>query len=286
MPRLDARHVFQVTNVLDGLLAAGAATHALAAVPALGVVAATQAALTATCLCPRCPFLGPVITRVATTKPEVALTFDDGPDAALTPRILALLAQYDARASFFCIGRRARQTPQLIRVAAGAGHSIENHSWDHSPRFALFGSRRHAREIDDTQALLTDLSGRPPTCFRAPAGFRNPWLAPLLAERALYCAAWSHRAFDTLDPATARIERRLSRGLTPGAVILLHDGRNARDSAGRPVLETVLPRLLQGLQTRGLRAVDLPTLLAGHDRTRRPQDTAGRAATPVPRAFR
>ena len=143
-----------------------------------------------------------------------------------------------------------------------------------------------AREIADTQALLTDLSGRPPTCFRAPAGFRNPWLAPLLAERALHCAAWSHRAFDTLDPATARIERRLSRGLTPGAVILLHDGRNARDSAGRPVLETVLPKLLQGLQTRGLRAVDLPTLLAGHDRARRPQDTAGRAATPVPRAFR
>ena len=286
MPRLDARHVFQAVNAVDGLLAAGAAGHAVAAVPALAAIAASQAALAAACLCPRCRFLGPVITRVATTKPEVALTFDDGPDETLTPNTLAMLAEYDARASFFCIGRRARQAPQLVRAAAGAGHSIENHSWDHSPRFALFGSRRLAREIDETQDLLADLSGRAPSCFRAPVGFRNPWLAPLLAQRALRYAAWSHRAFDTLDSAPARIARRLTRGLMPGAVILLHDGRNARDAAGRPVLETVLPALLQGLQARGLRVVDLPTLLAGHDHAFSSQDVPERGAAPAPRAFR
>lgn len=286
MARLDARHVFQAVNALDGLLAAGAAWHAVAAVPAVAAIAMTQAALTASCLCPRCSFLGPVITRVATAEPQVALTFDDGPDETLTPRILTLLAQYDARASFFCIGRRARQAPHLIRAAVGAGHSIENHSWDHSLRFALFGSRRLAREIDDTQDLLADVSGRAPSCFRAPLGFRNPWLAPLLAERALHYAAWSHRAFDTQDPAPARIARRLSRGLMPGSVLLLHDGRNARDYAGRPVLETVLPGLLRGLQARGLRAVDLPTLLARHDRARPPQDTPERGPIPVPRVFR
>ncbi|WP_298140000.1 polysaccharide deacetylase family protein [Acidiferrobacter sp.] len=287
MPRLDARHVFVGISALDGLLAAGAAAHTLAAAPVVGAVVATQAALTASCLCPRCPWLGSVITRVTTTRSEVALTFDDGPDETLTPRVLALLAAHDAKASFFCIGTRARAAPTLIRAVARAGHSIENHSWHHSLRFALFGSRRMAREIDDTQHLLADLSGRPPSCFRAPAGFRNPWLAPLLAERSLRYAAWSRRGFDTVDPSPARVARRLAPGLVPGAVLLLHDGHNARDPMGRPVLETVLPRLLKELQGRGLRAVDLPTLLADPDAPHpSSHEAAARPATPTPRVFR
>ncbi len=284
MPGVDARRVFQTVTALDGLMAAVAAGHALPAVPALGIVAATQAMLTAACLCPRCSLVGPVITRVATREPAIALTFDDGPDAALTPAVLDILAEYDAKASFFCIGTRARRFPDLVRAAAAAGHSIENHSWRHSPRFALFGSRRLAREIDGAQQLLADLCGRPPVCFRAPAGFRNPWLAPLLAERALRYAAWSHRAFDTVDPAPARVLRRVSSGLAPGAVVLLHDGRSARGRRGRPVVETVLPTLLQGLRARGLRAVDLPALLGTAAPAR--QFPTDRERSPTPRALR
>ncbi len=261
MARLDARDIFQTVNILDGLLTAIAGTHALPMGPALGAVAASQAALAAACLCPRCSLVGPAITRAITARAHVALTFDDGPNEALTPRTLDTLAQYGAKASFFCIGTRAQRWPGLVRRAAMAGHSIENHSWRHSPRFALLGSRKLAREIDDSQNLLADLCARPPAYFRAPAGFRNPWLAPLLAERALHYAAWSHRGFDTLDPRPARVLRRLSHHVQPGAILLLHDGRNARDRHGRPVIETVLPALLEDLKARGLRAVDLPTLL-------------------------
>ncbi len=261
MARIDPRDVFQMVNILDGIATAVATTHTLPMGPTLGAVAASQAALAAACLCPRCSFVGPTITSAATAEAQVALTFDDGPDETLTPRILDILAQYGAKASFFCIGARARRWPALVRRTAMAGHSIENHSWHHSPRFALLGSHKLACEIDNTQELLADLCHRPPTYFRAPAGFRNPWLAPLLAQRALQYAAWSHRGFDTLDPAPARVLRRVLRHIQPGAILLLHDGRNARDRQGRPVIDTVLPTLLQGLAARGLRAVDLPTLL-------------------------
>lgn len=261
MARIDARDVFQMVNVLDGIVTIMAATHVLPLGASLGAVAASQAALAAACLCPRCSFVGPTITRAPTTQRQVALTFDDGPHETLTPRILNILAQYRAKASFFCIGTRARHRPELVRRLAMAGHSIENHSWSHSPRFALLGSQKLAREIDDAQNLLADLCGRPPAYFRAPAGFRNPWLAPLLAERALHYAAWSRRGFDTLDTLPARVLGRVLRHLQPGAILLLHDGRNARDPQGHPVIETVLPTLLQEIEARGLRAVDLPTLL-------------------------
>ncbi len=261
MARIDARDVFQMVNILDGIVTVVASTHAMPMAPTLGAVAASQAALAAACLCPRCSFVGPTITSAPTAEAQVALTFDDGPNEALTPRILDILARYGAKASFFCIGARARRWPGLVRRAAMAGHSIENHSWRHSSRFALLGSHKLAREIDDTQELLADLCGRPPAYFRAPAGFRNPWLAPLLAQRALRYAAWSHRGFDTLDPVPARILQRVTHHIQPGAILLLHDGRNARDRQGRPVVDTVLPSLLQRLTARGLRAVDLPTLL-------------------------
>ncbi|MHB8253570.1 MAG: polysaccharide deacetylase family protein [Acidiferrobacter sp.] len=265
MPRIDPRRVFQVVNLTDGLVCAGALAHTIPLPACIGWVTLTQAALTGACLCPRCALVGPTLTHVETKRPQVALTFDDGPDPTLTPWVLKTLAQYHAKASFFCIGTKARLHRQAIAAIAHAGHSIENHSDHHPYRFALLGSRRLAREIDDAQTALTDLCGLAPRFFRAPFGFRNPWLAPLLAARGLCCTAWSHRGLDTMERNPARIYQRLTRNLKPGDILLLHDGRSAKDSQNRPVIHTVLPALLQNLHDRGFQAVDLPTLLGGQE---------------------
>lgn len=261
MLRIDARLLFQAVNLVDGLAGLAVLDHLMPLNATLGSVAATQAILAGACLCPRCPVVGPVLTSVITTRPYVGLTFDDGPDPALTPWVLDVLAQYDAKASFFCIGTRARQESRLVRSLTAAGHSVENHSESHSPRFALSRSQWLAREIDDAQSTLADLSGRAPQFFRAPSGFRNPWLAPLLHERHLCYAAWSHRGFDTLDRVAPRVLRRLTRGLHPGSIILLHDGRSAARTGDRRLLHTILPAFLQYLDHRGWKAVDLPTLM-------------------------
>lgn len=260
MPKLDARHVFQAVNIVDGLMGAAAIAHALPSAPSLAWIATSQAALAMACLCPRCPLVGPAIVSVPTAKPYVALTFDDGPDPALTPYVLDILAQYDAKASFFCIGERVRAHPALARAIAAAGHGVENHSLNHRAGFALLGSGGIAREVDHAQRLLADTTGQSPVFFRAPSGFRNPWLAPLLAARGLRYAAWSRRGLDTIDPDPARILRRVSHTVAPGSVLLLHDGRSARDRQGEAVLRTVLPRLLAELGERGLQAVDLRSL--------------------------
>lgn len=254
--------MFQTTNIASGLALAAGAVHALPPVPTLTMVGAAQAALISACLCPRCHWLGANLTAVSTTEAAVALTFDDGPHPVLTPWILATLAAYGARASFFCIGERARRYPAIVSAAAAGGHSIENHSDCHRYSFAASPPSRMARDIRRAQTTLTQLCGVAPRFFRAPFGFRNPWLAPVLRDQALHYVSWSQRGFDTVESRPQRIVDRLTRTLTRGAILLLHDGHSAAGRRGWPVIYEVLPALLEHLAQTGLRACNLPQLAA------------------------
>lgn len=227
---------------------------------ALAVVAADQLAVAAAGLAPRSGLLGPVLRRLppGPGPPAVALTFDDGPDPDTTPRILDLLDEAGARASFFPIGRRAARHPHLVAEAAHRGHGVENHTYRHLPHFAFLGPRALGAEIDRAQALLTDLTGRRPAWLRPPAGMRNPWVGPLAAGRGLALASWTRRGFDTVSGDPERVVRRLARDLAPGDVLLLHDGSSARDAGGEPVVLAALPRLLALLRDRGLQGIGLP----------------------------
>lgn len=258
----DPRRVFQATNAACGLAGLATAVHALPPVSTLAAVTAAQVGLIAACLCPRCRWLGPNLTSVATTAPALALTFDDGPHPVLTPWIVATLAAYDARASFFCIGAHARRYPDVVRAVADAGHSIENHSDGHRYTFAASTPARMARDIGCAQTTLTQLCGTPPRFFRAPFGFRNPWLAPVLRTQALHYVSWSQRGFDTIESRPERIVARLTRTLAGGAILLLHDGHSAIDRSGQPVIYQALPALLERLAAARLRALDLPQLMA------------------------
>lgn len=231
---------------------------------ALGAVAANQAALTVGGLLPRSRLLGPNWTRLpdpSAARGELALTFDDGPDPEVTPRVLEILEQRRARASFFLIGERAVQHPQLVRALAEAGHAVENHTLSHRPDFALFGPRRFRREIGAAQARLAELAGRAPRFFRAPAGLRNPLLQPALAGLGLQLVSWTRRGFDTVNADAGNVLARLTRGLGAGDILLLHDGHAARTGRGTPVVLEVLPRLLDALDAAGLRPVTLRAAL-------------------------
>jgi peptidoglycan/xylan/chitin deacetylase (PgdA/CDA1 family) len=227
----------------------------------LGALAANHLALVAAVFFPRTPWLGANLARLpaaAAARNEVCLSFDDGPDPAVTPRVLDLLDRYQARASFFCVGRKAAAHPQLVREIARRGHSVENHSQRHSPAFAFYGPRRLAREVDEAQEAIAGITGRAPAYFRAPAGFRSPLLDPVLARRGLRYASWTRRGFDTVETDPAAVLRRLTRGLRAGDMLLLHDGSAARTREGEPVVLAVLPRLLELLARSGLKPVTLP----------------------------
>jgi peptidoglycan-N-acetylglucosamine deacetylase len=256
------------------LLRATVALHllcalAFAAVPAqwlwiLALVVLNHLVLTAVGLWPRSSALGENLVRLpaaAAALGEIAITIDDGPDPEVTPAVLDLLDAAGARASFFCIAERARAHPALVAEIVRRGHSVQNHSRIHRHNFSLLGPRGFALEIDGAQQLLAQLAGEKPTFFRAPAGLRNPFLAPVLHARGLRLTSWTRRGYDTRERDPARVLQRLARGLAAGDILLLHDGNAARDPEGRPVILSVLPQLIALCRSRGLQPVTLPQAL-------------------------
>jgi peptidoglycan/xylan/chitin deacetylase (PgdA/CDA1 family) len=256
------------------LLRISAAVHvgaavALAAAPALwpwwlAALALNHGVLTLAGLWPRSTWLGPNLTRLpaaAVARREVALTIDDGPDPVITPRVLDLLDAAGARATFFCIAERAREHPALLREILRRGHSVQNHSRHHRHTFSLLGPDGFHREISAAQSIFTALTGRTPTFFRAPAGLRNPFLAPVLHRLGLTLASWTRRGYDTRETDPAKVLARLTAGLAAGDILLLHDANAARAADGRPVILVVLPALLEAFRRAGLNAVTLPAAL-------------------------
>ncbi|MEJ5988640.1 polysaccharide deacetylase family protein [Ramlibacter sp. PS3R-8] len=260
---------------LTPLLWATVGLHAAAAVSllampaqwpwALAAIALNHALLTGLGLWPRSTALGANLLRLpdaAAARREVALTIDDGPEPEVTPAVLDLLAAAGARATFFCIAERARRHPELVREIVRRGHSVQNHSHVHSHRFSLLGPRGLAREIEAAQSVLSEITGEAPRFFRAPAGLRNPFLAPVLHRMGIALASWTRRGFDTRERDPQRVLQRLTRGLAAGDILLLHDGGCALDAHGRPVVLAVLPALLAELRRQGLVTVTLPQALA------------------------
>ena len=252
-------------SVVLHVAAAGAALAWPAAWPwALGAVVLNHVALSAAGLWPRSALLGPNVRwlpAAAAARGEVAITIDDGPDPEVTPAVLDLLAAQGVRATFFCIARRVQLHAALTRRIVAAGHSVQNHSLQHRHTFSLLGPQGFRREIGDAQALLADVTGVLPHCFRAPAGLRNPLLDPVLHQLGLHLVSWSRRGYDTRRSDAAGVLQRLGHGLAGGSILLLHDGHAQRTAQGRAVLLDVLPPLLQQLQQQGLRPVTLADAL-------------------------
>ena len=245
--------------------AAGAALLLPGAWPwALGAVVLNHGVLSTAGLWPRGQWLGPNVIRLpapAAARQQVAITLDDGPDPEVTPAVLDLLAALDTRVTFFCIADQARAHPALVRRIVAAGHSVQNHSKAHHHHFALLGLRGLTREVEQAQAMLADITGVLPHCFRAPAGLRSPLLDPVLHRAGLHLVSWSRRGYDTRRRDPQQVLQRLTHRLSAGAILLLHDGHAQRTAAGKPVLMDVLPPLLAHCQRLGLKNVTLAEAL-------------------------
>jgi peptidoglycan-N-acetylglucosamine deacetylase len=230
----------------------------------LGAIVADHLVLTAAGLWPRSKLLGPNWTHLpnaAAAAGAVAITIDDGPDPAITPRVLDLLDQHCAKATFFCIGERVEQHSELAREIVGRGHSIENHSQHHLHRFSVLGPASLASEIERAQDTIEAVTGQRPRFFRAPAGLRSPFLEPALARLGLRLASWTRRGFDTVSPDASVVLQRLTQGLRGGDILLLHDGHAAYTPGGTPVILEVLPRLLQAVSAARLTPITLRSAL-------------------------
>lgn len=205
-------------------------------------------------LVPNVPALIPTVTRFSTSAPEVWLTIDDGPTPQTTRAMLALLARYDARATFFVIGQQASAHPDLIKEIAAAGHALGNHTQSHPlATFWLAGPWRTAREVDRCNETLSTTLGKAPTRFRAPAGIKTFFLRSVLAQRGFSLIGWTARGREHLSQTIAAPLRRLDSAIGPGAILLVHESISCA-----PQRLALLEALLQKISAKGFRCV-LPT---------------------------
>ena len=211
-------------------------------------------------LLPRSHWLGSNWTELpaaSVLRKEIALTIDDGPDPIVTPQVLNILDRFQVKVTFFCIGNKAAQYTDLCHEIISRGHAIENHSQQHRHYFSLLGLRGFTREISAAQKTLFSITGVQPQFFRAPAGLRNPFLAPVLKRLNLQLVSWTVRGFDTQVTDADKIKNKLIAKLKPGTILLMHDGNAAHTSANTPVILAVLPYLLEEAHKRDLYFVTL-----------------------------
>jgi peptidoglycan/xylan/chitin deacetylase (PgdA/CDA1 family) len=209
------------------------------------------------------------VLRTRVDRPQVALTFDDGPDPRFTPAISALLSRRGHRATFFVLGAHVRTHPHVVAQLAADGHEIASHGNSHallafSPPSALL------KQLEAVERAVEDAVGRPPApFFRAPHGVRSPWLVRVARRCGYKVCGWDGRVFDTASPGVEKITARVRHLLRPGAVILLHDGDGSGRRGSREETLRALPSILDELNSAGLRSVPLSELTCDVALTRR-----------------
>jgi len=206
---------------------------------------------------PQWQMFGKNICAVPVKRRIVALTFDDGPDAENTPALLALLKEREIHATFFCIGNRVVEQPELVKRMVAEGHKIENHTFQHSPVTNLFSVRRLQADLARAQAEIQRCAGRAPEFFRPPVGLTNPRIFRVTGDLGLKVVGYTARGLDRRADAPEIIVDRLLRKLQPGAIFLLHDAGVPRER-----LLAVVTLLLDKLEIEGYQCVRLDELMA------------------------
>jgi N-acetylmuramoyl-L-alanine amidase len=188
---------------------------------------------------------------------QVALTFDDGPDSIVTPKILDILKENNIKATFFILGNRAKAHPELVRRIAQEGHAIGNHSWSH-PNFEQISMAEAMKEVDDTQDALEEAAGFRPILFRPPYGALGTDKMDAIHQKNLAVVNWTVDTMDWSGVSSKEIMRLVHKELKPGGIILQHTA-NGKNHLANTI--EALQQMIPELTAEGYSFVTVPQLL-------------------------
>lgn len=200
-----------------------------------------------------------IISRGRPSEPNVYLTFDDGPDPRFTPRLLELLAEHQATASFFVLGEACVAHPRLVRQIAAAGHDVGIHSYTHEHPWRLTAKDARA-ELQRCYQTLADTTGEAPTLFRPAYGKIRPATLQEANALQLRTVLWNRSVIDWGRWGTLRAVSRRLAAIETGDIVLMHD---ARPEANRPqVTLRALQSFLCSDRAAGLKFCELSRLIS------------------------
>lgn len=200
---------------------------------------------------------GPVLGELPSDGKRVSLTFDDGPNPDATPRVLDALAKHGVKATFFVLGAHAERWPELVHRVLEEGHQIGNHGYFHR-KLHLKSPAYVKRDIILGKRAIERAGGPPPRFFRAPHGFRSPWVTAIARSLGERTIGWSLGVWDSDRPGVQAIVDRTIQGARSGSIVLLHDGDGYNANGDRTQTAAALPGIIQGLRDRGFDFVTLP----------------------------
>ncbi len=197
---------------------------------------------------------GPTVRVAGAQTRSVALTFDDGP-SPYTQRILDSLKRYDAKATFFTLGNQLREHPLPLQRAVAEGHSIANHTWNHSDLTTL-APRDVRSQISDENVGLQRAGIPRPRLFRPPYGAYDEQTLRVARDLGMLTVLWTIDSNDYKATDPRAMADAVLADVQPGAIILMHDG-----GGDRTVTSRALPLIVRGLRERRYRMVTVPKLL-------------------------
>jgi peptidoglycan/xylan/chitin deacetylase (PgdA/CDA1 family) len=206
---------------------------------------------------------GPSVERGPRSSRKIYLTFDDGPNEHATPAILSTLASERVPAAFFMVGDHVRRYPAVARRVANEGHEVGNHTQDHI-KLHLSGPRRIRKQLELAHAAIESTTGKTPRVFRAPHGYRSPFLRSIIFDMRYTVFGWTFGVFDTARPGVEEIRRRVRKRLRTGAIVLLHDGDGYDPHGDRMQTAQALPGIIEDARARGYEFGSLAELYNGN----------------------